>query len=293
MTKQKIKLILGRFILLFLIINYVSSLECTDNNNFIIGDDINICTDGCVYQTEVDGVTYFPCDSTVKCKFTAFYSNKSTIVQDVLMTRNGSVFNYDLPNSLGVGVYHGFISCNRDKGFYSTDFEFTISETPLATSSSSSYYIQDSKLDNIVVSFQDLLFDFNNKIYVETKDKYNQRVNINNLTTNILSNINYTSSYKKLDDGYYEITLNVPKQQVPLTYLKIEAITVDKTLTKTETLNFEDKTFSNVITGYTFAFSNSGKYAFLIKNSSYILYIILGILLLAFILLLIKYKRQK
>lgn len=284
----------GIILMLVVTIAMAAALECTSNNDFIIGDDVNICTDGCIYQTEVDMTTYFVCDSSVKCKLTAFYPNNSIIVESVNMTRNGSIFNYDLGDKLGIGIYRAVLECNRLKGFYTTDFSFTVSETPTAqTSGYSPYTNNPSSLDSIEVNYKDMLFNFNNKIYVKTLDKYGQIINVQNISIQILSNINYTSSYKKLDNGFYEISLEVPKQNTSITNLKVTAITLDKTLSKTETLSFKEKSFSLMTGSYLFNIENSGKYAFIITNSSYILYGLCLFLLILFIYIFYKFKKQK
>lgn len=100
---------------------------CSDNNAFISGSPIDICTGSCVYENESSLGTFVNCDSTVSCYLYLYYSNSSAIVFNQLMTLNSSIFNYTLNSTLPVGTYDGFVSCDRTVGFSEEEFSISVS----------------------------------------------------------------------------------------------------------------------------------------------------------------------
>lgn len=135
------------FVLVFFLIGFITA-ECVDDNDFTIGDEVNICTDGCLYQNSSNQSQFLSCDSSVTCLFTAFYPNGNNIVSDGLMSINGSgTFNYSLGNSTielsnTTGIFRGYVYCYKEKGWVFNEFLFSVStETrPIVTSGSGFAY---------------------------------------------------------------------------------------------------------------------------------------------------------
>lgn len=102
--------------------------SCVEDNVFLLGQEINICTgEVCVYQNETNPSQYVLCDETIKCKFSAFDPNNTLIVSYENMTKIGAVFNYSLGiinNSESVGKYEGQIDCLRN-GEWSDPIRFS------------------------------------------------------------------------------------------------------------------------------------------------------------------------
>ena len=109
-----------------------ASASCTEDNAFTLGDEVNVCSNGCIYQNDSNLSQYIACDSSVTCLFSAFYENGTLIVSNGAMDRDGVIFNYSLGNLTTSGVYTGQIYCYREKGWMPPiAFPFSISSVVL------------------------------------------------------------------------------------------------------------------------------------------------------------------
>lgn len=120
------------FILIFtlMLVGSAYAVDCTSNNDFDIGDIVNICSVGCAYRNE-SGSIITNC-SDVTCKITLFYPNGTLIQAYQTMDFDGNqTFNYSLGNtstlSDTVGVYTGKLDCYRDVGWTIVPFEWSVS----------------------------------------------------------------------------------------------------------------------------------------------------------------------
>ena len=128
MNKIITTLLLGIFL-----ISFASAINCTEDNDFTVGDDINLCVKGCQYRNESNLNQVVPCDSSVICKITSFYPNGSLISAYNEMEFDGNLtFNYSYGNSsvLGnlSGIYTSKVDCYRVKGWTTIPFKWSISD---------------------------------------------------------------------------------------------------------------------------------------------------------------------
>jgi len=122
-----------KYLICLILMMGIVGASCTEDNNFLLGSEINICTQGCLYQNESNFSDYNDCDSSVTCLFSAFYENGTLIKSAESMQRNGTSFNYSLGNLSVIGTHTGQIFCYRSKGWMPPKyFDFTISEEVVA-----------------------------------------------------------------------------------------------------------------------------------------------------------------
>ena len=103
-------------------ITSVLAISCTLNNEFILGEDINVCSGPWKYQNETNTTQLFDCDSSCDCRFTAVYPNQTYIVEYQPMVREGNMFSFNLTSFLTqiqniTGTYQAIQYCDRNKGF--------------------------------------------------------------------------------------------------------------------------------------------------------------------------------
>ncbi len=116
-------------LLLIMVVIPLISASCTTNNDFTVGDEINICTDNCTYQNSSNLSHYIDCDDTIEGRLTAFYPNNSLIITYKSMSRNGNIYNYTLGSLTTTGTYTGRFFFFGEKGWTKKDFTFSVSET--------------------------------------------------------------------------------------------------------------------------------------------------------------------
>ena len=123
MKKAVLILLMG-----IVLINFVSCV-CVENNDFKIGDEINICTKGCQYRNESNLSQICPCDNSVTCKLTTFYPNGTLISAYQDMSFDGNeTFNYSFGKTLNItGIYRARIDCYRSAGWLPLEFRWSIS----------------------------------------------------------------------------------------------------------------------------------------------------------------------
>lgn len=118
------------FFLMFgiLLVLPLISANCTANNEFEQGDEINVCTGNCTYQNSSNLSQYVDCDDNVECKFTAFYPNDTLITAYKTMSRDGNIYNYSLGYINTTGTYTWNYLCYANKGWKAETTTFSISE---------------------------------------------------------------------------------------------------------------------------------------------------------------------
>lgn len=102
-------------------------LGCQENNDFEIGDVMDVCTGNCTYQDPTT-YNYVDCDANIHCYLTANYPNGTFIVNHAEMSRNGSIYNYTIGNTTVTGIYQAQVDCKGVKGWDdSVNFYYSVS----------------------------------------------------------------------------------------------------------------------------------------------------------------------
>jgi len=108
---------------------------CTENNDFVYGDDIYLCSGDCNYE---NGSV---CDSKVNATISVYYPNGTKVIINHHMIRTGDHFEYNLSKNLSVsstgqyGMKGNYSAMLRVKGERvgewtdPIDFSFSILET--------------------------------------------------------------------------------------------------------------------------------------------------------------------
>lgn len=122
------KLIL--FIFVVGIIGLASAVDCKTNNDFLVNDELNICSGQCKFN--INGA-FYDCNSSVSCYITSAYPNGTLIsfLQDMTFNDSGEeIYNYSYGDSsdFSVGIYTSQINCYSDVGWSDPiNFEFSLS----------------------------------------------------------------------------------------------------------------------------------------------------------------------
>lgn len=128
------------FIFLMIGMMTIVGAVCDETNDFIIGEEINICTGGCFYQNGSE------CGEEVSCRQSVAYPNGTLIEINGLMERDGNIFNRTIGNSSTdlnsvTGNYFVSIDCISSDGWEDPiNFKITISEITNETQSGNSLY---------------------------------------------------------------------------------------------------------------------------------------------------------
>ena len=110
------------------IFGFMVGIVSAENNEFTSGDDINVYSRGCQYQNKSNLSQWVDCDSNVECRISALYPNKTLLINDALMTRSGSDFNYSFGLEATLGSYPATMKCLFDDGWVDIPFVFTIAD---------------------------------------------------------------------------------------------------------------------------------------------------------------------
>ncbi len=118
------KIIMFLALALFLI---STASACSDNNEFTIGEDIEICTGDCLYRPS-DLSDLIACDNTIFCYFSASLPNGTIIISRENMVRDSQHFKYNGTENFTQPVnYGGKVECLGGQGWADpVDFEISL-----------------------------------------------------------------------------------------------------------------------------------------------------------------------
>jgi len=126
-------------IFLIVVILLVSPISaCVVNNDFVLGENIEICTGNTTFENETISNKYHDCsDSTCNHLITIQYPNNTIIkFRQSMSFKKGNIFNYSIGNSTTdlnniTGSYQVDIDSYAGKGWKSTRFFIIISASPI------------------------------------------------------------------------------------------------------------------------------------------------------------------
>jgi len=283
------------FFLLFLIllINFTSA-TCQINNEFLIGENISVCTERCIFYN-ISTSNYDDCDNSVRCELTLYYPNKTRILLAQNMSRNNTIFEYNIgiDKLTTSGYYPGVIICKSNKGWQNINLDLIINNLPttaggISGGSGSSVFSRAKQLYEIELNYNDLFFNFNNIIYINTLDRNGDYYGVYNVSANFLTNIdNHTYKIIKINSGRYKLILNVPEQNIDDIYIKFIAEEGGKKIEKLESFTIKKATINEKIKILLLNCSSN-----LTDNLLYILIPLILIIILVIIIIIIVKKRK-
>ncbi len=102
---------------------------CSEYNNFLNGQDIEICSGECLYENDTNLGNYLSCDSSVSCDISLVRANGTFVFSNEQMTRDNTYFKFNATSyNLSSQVFSAKINCERSKGFSDPiDFEVSVS----------------------------------------------------------------------------------------------------------------------------------------------------------------------
>jgi len=275
-------------IFIFLILITFVNAECQQNNEFIIGENITVCTGRCIYYNSTLR-NYQDCDDTIKCKLTTYYPNGTSLITNVDMIRNNTIYEYNFGFLTDIGYYNSVVSCDGIKGWQDVSFDFIISNTDGTTYGGGGATVASriKYLDDIEFVYSDLYFDFNNIIYINTLDKNDNYYGVYNLDVEMLTNVEHIKKITKLNNGRYKMILNIPKSNIADVYMNFEATDEGSKIEKLESFTIREATFLERVKLTTLNFSS------IVEDNLLKFVIGLLILLLIFIFVIIIFLKKE
>jgi len=206
---------------------------CTINNDFTLGNDVTVCSGPCVYRNITNQSQFISCDNSTFCKITIFYPNDTLFFAYQDMIFNSNHFEYNITNQTNTsGTYHAKFDCYRNKGWFSTEFKFTISNATSGTPTTSGSSGGGTRSELLDYDTYMICTEVNNFIKDKTKNgvlDYNQTdlVYIKNELNNQMISIESPSIENYLKDfsqcsGFDSISYILLPDVVNATSIQIE-----------------------------------------------------------------------